>query len=202
VVGLVRSQRPHDQNVLHKQRQQQRVKNYFEWGLDKIYLYMQYYAMTNTKPTKRMNHGSDVIDQIASECMLVRVRKLNRVLTGIYDAELRPFGLKASQLSLLVLVAKAGPIRRIEIGKILHLDPSTLTRNLKIMLTNGWIQEIADGEDGRGFPVQITVQGRDLVNQIGPSWRKAQTRTEKFLGGDGTTLLRMFAANKMELPSG
>jgi DNA-binding MarR family transcriptional regulator len=202
VVGLVRSQRPHDQNVLHKQRQQQRVKNYFEWGLDKIYLYMQYYAMTNTKPTKRMNHGSDVIDQIASECMLVRVRKLNRVLTGIYDAELRPFGLKASQLSLLVLVAKAGPIRRIEIGKILHLDPSTLTRNLKIMLTNGWIQEIADGEDGRGFPVQITVQGRDLVNQIGPSWRKAQTRTEKFLGRDGATLLRMFAANRMELPSG
>jgi len=178
------------------------VKNYFRRGLDNIYLYMQYYAMTKTETNKRMNHGNDVIDQIASECLLVRVRKLNRVLTGIYDAELRPFGLKASQLSLLVLVTKAGPIRRIEIGKILHLDPSTLTRNLKIMLTNGWIQEIADGEDGRGFPVQITAQGRDLVNQIGPSWRKAQTRTEKFLGGDGTTLLRMFAANKMELPSG
>ncbi len=158
--------------------------------------------MTKTETNKRMNHGQDIIDQIAHECLLMRVRKLDRVLTSIYDAELRPFGLKASQTNLLVLVAKAGPIRRIEIGKRLRLDPSTLTRNLKIMLTNGWIQEIADGEDGRGFPVQITVQGRDLVNQIGPSWRKAQTRTEKFLGGDGTTLLRMFAANKMELPSG
>ncbi|MEO5631565.1 MAG: MarR family transcriptional regulator, partial [Nitrospiraceae bacterium] len=91
--------------------------------------------MTKMETNKRMNHGNGLIDQIACECLLVRVRKLNRVLTGIYDAELRPFGLKASQLSLMVLVAKAGPIRRIEIGKLLHIDPSTLTRNLKIMLT-------------------------------------------------------------------
>jgi DNA-binding MarR family transcriptional regulator len=171
-------------------------------GLDNIYLYMQHYAMATTETNKRMNHGNGLIDQIASECLLMRVRKLDRVLTGIYDAELRPFGVKASQINLLVLVAKVGPIRRIEIGKRLCLDPSTLTRNLKIMLTNGWIQEIADGEDGRGLPVQITVRGRDLLNQIGPSWRKAQTRTEKFLGADGATLMRKLAANRMEVPSG
>lgn len=162
---------------------------------------MQHYRMTKTETNKRVNQGDCTIDKIACECLLVRVRKLDRVLTRIYDAELRPFGLKASQLSLLVLVAKAGPIRRIEIGKILHLDPSTLTRNLKIMLSNGWIQEIADGEDGRGLPVQITAQGRELLNKIGPAWRKAQTRTEKFLGDDGAILLRKLAENKMEVPA-
>ena len=149
-----------------------------------------------------MKQNKDVIDRIASECLLRRARVLNRVLMGIYDHELRPFGLKATQLTLLVVVAKVGPVRRTEIGKRLSLDPSTLTRNLKIMLTNGWIQEIADGEDGRGLPVQITVQGRDLLNQIGPSWRKAQTRTEKFLGDDGAALLRKLAANRIEPPSG
>jgi DNA-binding MarR family transcriptional regulator len=166
-----------------------------------MYLYMQHYGMTNIETKKQMNHGNSLIDQIACECLLMRVRKLDRVLTGIYDAELRPFGLKATQTNLLVLVAKAGPIRRSEIGKRLRLDPSTLTRNLKIMLTNGWIKEIADGEDGRGLPVQITAQGRDLLNQIGPAWRKAQTRTEKFLGEDGATLLRKLAANSMAVPS-
>jgi len=158
--------------------------------------------MTKTETHKRMNHGNGTIDQIACECLLSRARKLDRVLTGIYDAELRPFGLKATQLNLLVLVAKTGPIRRIEIAKGLQLDPSTLTRNLKIMLTNGWIQEIADGKDGRGLPVQITAQGRDLLNQIGPSWRKAQTRTQKLIGDEGATLLRKLAANRMEVPSG
>jgi len=157
--------------------------------------------MKKTETHKRMTHGNEIIDQIAHECLLRRARLLDRVLMGIYDHELRPFGLKATQLTLLVFVAKVGPVRRIEIGKRLSLDPSTLTRNLKIMLTNGWIQEIADGEDGRGLPVQITVQGRDLLNQIGPSWRKAQTRTEKFLGKDGATLLRRLAANRIEVPS-
>jgi DNA-binding MarR family transcriptional regulator len=162
---------------------------------------MQHYAMMKTETNKRMNQGDGIIDQIASECLLMRVRKLDRVLTSIYDAELRPFGLKATQTSLLVLVAKAGPVRRIEIGKRLSLDPSTLTRNLKIMLTNGWIKEIEDGEDGRGLPVQITTQGRDLLNQIGPAWRKAQTRTETFLGKEGATLMRKLAANRADVGS-
>jgi DNA-binding MarR family transcriptional regulator len=162
---------------------------------------MQHYAMTKTETNKRLNQGDGIIDQIAGECLLFRARKLDRMLTAIYNAELRPFGLKASQLSVLVLVAKAGPIRRIEIGKILHLDPSTLTRNLRIILANGWIQEIADGEDGRGLPVQITAKGRELLNQIGPAWRKAQTRTEKFLGDDGAILLRKLAENKREVPA-
>jgi DNA-binding MarR family transcriptional regulator len=70
------------------------------------------------------------------------------------------------------------------------------------MLTNGWIKEIADGEDGRGLPVQVTAQGRDLLNQIGPSWRKAQTRTQKLIGDEGAALLRKLAPNTMEAPSG
>ena len=157
--------------------------------------------MTATETKTGMNQGNGLIDQIAAECLLMRVRKLDRVLTSIYDAELRPFGLKATQTNLLVLVAKAGPIRRMEIGKRLSLDPSTLTRNLKIMLTNGWIQEIEDGEDGRGLPVQITTQGRALLNQIGPAWRKAQARTETFLGKEGATLMRKLAENGADVPS-
>ena len=148
-----------------------------------------------------MKQNKDCIEQIVCECLLSRARILNRVLTGIYDNELRSYGLKATQLNLLVLVARVGPVRRIDIGKRLHLDPSTLTRNLKIMLTNGWMEEIADGEDGRGLPLQITARGRDLLNRIGPSWRKAQDRTQKLIGNDGATLLRTLAANKFGLPS-
>ena len=149
-----------------------------------------------------MKQDKNIIDQIAGECLLGRARILTRVLTGIYDDELRSFGLKATQLNLLVAVARVGPVRRIDIGKRLHLDPSTLTRNLRVMLNNGWIEEVAGGEDGRGLPVQITARGRDLLNRIGPSWRKAQDRTQKLIGNDGATLLRTLAANKFGLPSG
>lgn len=149
-----------------------------------------------------MKRDNSIIDCIACECLLGRARKLNRVLTRIYDDELRPFGLKATQLNLLVVVAKVGPVRRIGIGKLLHLDPSTLTRNLKVMLGNGWIIEIAHGEDGRGLPLQITDQGRELLDQIGPAWQKAQNRAQKLIGDDGAALLLKLATNKIEVPPG
>ena len=149
-----------------------------------------------------MKQNKDCIEQIVCECLLSRARILNRVLTNIYDDELRGFGLKATQLNLLVVVARIGPVRRIDIGKRLHLDPSTLTRNLKIMLTNSWIEEIRDGEDGRGSPLQVTAKGRDLLHQIVPSWRKAQARTQRLIGDNGATLLRKLAANMIGLPSG
>lgn len=148
-----------------------------------------------------MNQDKAIIDKIACDCLLGRTRLLNRVLTSVYDDELRPFGLKATQLNLLVVVAKLGPVRRIDIGKLLYLDPSTLTRNLKIMLTNGWIAEIADGEDGRGQPLQVTVEGLDMLNQIGPAWRKAQDHTQKLIGDDGAALLLKLAADMSVMPS-
>ena len=161
---------------------------------------MQYYAQMNMESNQKKQDKA-VIDQIGCECLLSRARILNRVVTGIYDDELRSFGLKATQLNLLVAVARVGPVRRIDIGKRLHLDPSTLTRNLKIMLTNGWIEEIIDGEDGRGSPLQVTAKGRDLLHQIVPSWRKAQDRTQRLIGDNGATLLRKLAAHMIGIPS-
>src|SRR4030095_15236163 len=60
---------------------------------------------------------SSIVDQIANECLLGHWRKVNRVLTSIYEAEMRDWGLKASQLNLLVAVARAGPVRRIDLGR-------------------------------------------------------------------------------------
>ena len=138
--------------------------------------------------------GKDIIDDMASGCLMGRARLLTRVLTGMYDDELRPFGLKATQLNLLVVVAKLGPVRRIEIGRVIHLDPSTLTRNLQVMLSNGWIEEVADDEDGRGLPLQATRRGRALLVEISPAWKRAQSKAEKLLGADGAALLRQLSA--------
>jgi DNA-binding MarR family transcriptional regulator len=81
-------------------------------------------------------------DEVARECVMTRWRRPNRLLATVYDGELRLFGLKSSQHSLLVAVTKAGPVRRIELGRLLSLDPSTLTRNLAVMLKHGWIDEV------------------------------------------------------------
>ena len=43
-----------------------------------------------------------LIETVARECIANKVRLLNRAVTAIYDEALRPYGLKISQMSVLV----------------------------------------------------------------------------------------------------
>lgn len=129
-------------------------------------------------------------DEIAGTCLLSATRKLSRVVTAIYDDELRPHGIKGSQLNLLVVIAKAGPARRSGIGRHAAIDRSTLTRTLAIMAANGWIDEVIVEKDGRGNPLQITEKGRRLIEDAAPAWRRAQDRAGALLGTDRITALR------------
>jgi hypothetical protein len=74
---------------------------------------------------------TSTIDTIAKTCVAVRLRLLNRVVTGYYDVALRPLGLKVSQLNILVVTAKLGLARPAQVCEILQLDASTLSRNIK-----------------------------------------------------------------------
>ena len=116
------------------------------------------------------------------------------MVTGIYDDELRPLGIQASQLNLLVAVASMGLVRRIDVGRYMHLDASTLTRNLRVMETNGWIEEIADPSDGRGSPIRITTRAEALISKAAPAWRRAQHTAANQLGKDATAALMELAA--------
>lgn len=127
-----------------------------------------------------------------------RVRILSRVLTGVYEEELRPFGIKGSQLNLLVVVAKQGPIRRIDIGNLIQLEPSTLTRNLQVMLKNGWVEEVDVGEDARGLPLAATAAGKALLRRVSPAWARAQRKAHQVLGADGAALVLKISSSLMD----
>src|SRR4029077_20435124 len=99
------------------------------------------------------------IDTIAKTCIAVRLRLLNRVVTNFYDDALRPLGLKVSQLNILVVTAKVGVARPAQVCEILHLDTSTLSRNVERMRAKGWL-EVVPAEDAREQPFRLTAQGK------------------------------------------
>ena len=99
-----------------------------------------------------------MIDKVASECVAVRLRMLNRVITNIYDDALRSLDLKVSQMNILVAAAKMGTARPSDVCDHLHLDVSTLSRNIERMKARGWLEVVPD-EDGRAQPFRLTPQG-------------------------------------------
>jgi len=111
----------------------------------------------------------------------MRVRRLGRTVTRIFDDALRPHGLGIAQLSMLVAIARAGPLRPFELGCILDLEKSTVTRNLERMLAHGWIRSTPEA-GGNGYHVELESAGRALVQRAYPAWLVAQERARRELG--------------------
>jgi DNA-binding MarR family transcriptional regulator len=137
--------------------------------------------------------SSSTIDTIASQCIAVRLRLLNRVVTSLYDDALRSLGLKVSQLNILVVTAKLGLARPAQVCDILQLDTSTLSRNVERMRAHGWLEVVPD-KDARTQPFRLTPQGRRLIDKAAPAWEKAQGQAQEVLGDEGLALLDKVSA--------
>jgi DNA-binding MarR family transcriptional regulator len=128
------------------------------------------------------------VHTIASTCIAVRLRLLNRVVTGFYDEALRPLGLKVSQLNILVVTAKLDVARPAKVCEILQLDVSTLSRNVERIRARGWL-EVLPGEDARTQHFRLTAQGKRLIEKAVPAWEEAQRQATELLGREGIALL-------------
>src|SRR5258706_1581183 len=105
---------------------------------------------------------SETMKGIEGLCVGGCVRKLNRMVSAIYDSALAGAGLKTSQFSVLVAVANRDKARPAELIKLLQMDESTLSRNVERMCARGWLR--LDGkEDLRSHLIDVADNGRALL---------------------------------------
>src|SRR5271156_1840132 len=105
------------------------------WFADVDQRRMHAYTMTMTLDAKSLD-----LKSIEGVCLGGCVRKLNRMVTSIYDGALADAGLKTSQFSVLVSVANRKQARPAELTKHLELDESTVSRNVERMCARGWLR--------------------------------------------------------------
>jgi DNA-binding MarR family transcriptional regulator len=94
---------------------------------------------------------------------------------------LRPVGLRATQLSLLVATAADDPVSITALAKLMGMDRSTLTRNLRPLESEGLIAVSLEGWR-RSRALQITQKGRVMLKEALPLWRNAQQALRGKLG--------------------
>ncbi|HZH07624.1 MAG TPA: MarR family winged helix-turn-helix transcriptional regulator [Lautropia sp.] len=148
--------------------------------------------MTNprsrTKETTSNQEGRDSaapgarVPVVPSGCSNMKLRRLTRLVSRHYDAYLARCGLKTTQYSLLAVVADGGPLQQGELARLLSLDASTLTRNLRPLLEAGLLA-VEAGSDARSRQVSITAAGREIRAQARQHWKRAQL---DFNGAIGT----------------
>ena len=121
-------------------------------------------------------------------CMCASLRRTSRALTQRYEDALRPFGLRATQFTVLQVLELAGEVSQGRLGEMLAMDSTTLTRTLAIMVRNGWIAD-RRGSDRRERLLNLAKSGRTLLHRALPAWEREQQRLRKTLGPERWTAL-------------
>ncbi|MGR9092501.1 MAG: MarR family winged helix-turn-helix transcriptional regulator [Gammaproteobacteria bacterium] len=115
-------------------------------------------------------------------CTNFKLRQLLRRVSRIYDAELARVGLKGTQYSLLSHLVSMSPIAPGELARRMDMDPSTLTRNVRLLVDQGWVER-APGCDTRSHHLAITARGRAKHAEAKAHWKRAQLTVNAQLGG-------------------
>src|SRR5258708_9722191 len=109
---------------------------------------------------KRQAFGEQRADVLFDlPCACQNLRRLSRVVTRIYDQELRRVGLEITQFGLLTALAAVGEANQKRLSTGFAMDSTTLTRTLGLLRKQGWIHA-RRGKDRRERPFFVAGAGQ------------------------------------------
>ncbi len=122
-------------------------------------------------------------------CNCLSLRQATRRVTQLYDQVLAPLDLRATQYSLLSQIAEREPIALNPLAEAMIMDRATLGHNVRPLEARGLVR-LKVGEDRRSREVSVTTEGRKLLEEAYPLWRRAQKAFETEIGRQDSATLR------------
>jgi DNA-binding MarR family transcriptional regulator len=141
-----------------------------------------------------MQHHDDQALEMAelmrTGCLGVRMDRMHRLVTRVFEEALRPLGLSLPQLELLSTLTLVGhPIRPAELAELTAVERSTMSRNLAVLQDRGWVVTTRSSPTGRTMAVTITPEGSRQLADAHTAWSSAQHTIITALGADAPAVL-------------
>jgi DNA-binding MarR family transcriptional regulator len=115
-------------------------------------------------------------------CVFANHRIASRAITKIYDQAFASANISAGQVNALWAIYASQPLSQSDLGKIMYLDKTTLSRTLQPLLRGNWIRRAPDSADRRSNLLTVTRRGEDKLLEIFPRWDAAQRLIADSLG--------------------
>jgi len=114
-------------------------------------------------------------------CTCQSLRRLTRLVTRIYDRELRKADIEITQFGLLTALAIVGEANQKTLSAGFAMDSTTLTRSLALLLKHRWIQ-VRPGKDRRERVFRLTEAGKRQILAAQSHWEEAERRLRDSMG--------------------
>jgi DNA-binding MarR family transcriptional regulator len=146
--------------------------------------------------------ADDLAEEVRGACIGMRVARLHRIVARVYEQALHPVGLSLPQMEILtVLISAKGPVRPATLAGRLMLERSSVSRNLALMKTRGWVTVVETSPTGRAMSVTITDTGVAAFTSASTAWRGAQTSAAAMLGPAAASMLDQWLDLHAEMPA-
>ncbi len=111
--------------------------------------------------------------RVVLACAVMNFRQVARSVTARFDDQLRPVGLRATQLNLLMAIEASTAVTITDLAEILAMDRTTMTRNLKLLRERKLVESKR---------IALTSKGRRAAAEALPLWERAQAEILNSLG--------------------
>ena len=118
---------------------------------------------------------------VRDACLCLHLRRAARAVGRRFDQAFRPLDLTNGQFSLMMALNRAQPPRIGEVARLLAMDRTTLTANLKPLERRGLVEVAVDNNDKRTRRLRLTSSGRELLAAAAPIWRETHAAVERLV---------------------
>ena len=122
-------------------------------------------------------------------CASFNFRRTARAVTRFYDQAFEPFGIRSTQFTILVGIAKTQPTSMSALAEILVIDRTTLTRSLRLLKQQGLLS-VSERSTKRQRFLTLTPRGERVLGESLPAWRHAHEQFVRTVGTDYWTGFR------------
>jgi DNA-binding MarR family transcriptional regulator len=122
-------------------------------------------------------------------CACQNLRRATRVVTRIYEQELKKAHVDVTQFGLLTALEKTGGVNQKRLSAGLAVDSTTLTRTLARLEKLGWIR-VKQGSDKRERIFSLTPAGQRQLAAAKPHWETAESRLRLEFGASDWKFLQ------------
>lgn len=125
----------------------------------------------------------DFLDLVNS-CLCTNIRKLSRIVTRLYDAELKQTPLNINQLGIMLTISGLEEPYIGDLAEKLVMEKSTLSRNLGVLEEMGFIIIKINTMKKSQKIVSVTQSGMNAITQSYPPWDNIQRKISSSFGNE------------------
>lgn len=121
-------------------------------------------------------------------CINARIHRLTRLIDEVYRSRISGLGLTESQMSMLLSIDQHREISQADLGRHLHLERSSVSRNLRRLIDQGLVRRETQPDTSL---LSLTKAGKSRVQTLLPHWEAAMADLYRKLGPDGLQALAL-----------